>query len=158
MGRKGNGEGDEFVPRAVKISTGDEPPEVNATLLRLLSDGEKPKPGEPGTLADRLGWLVQDFMAVQSRAARHSRKAVKGTLTLKILFVSGPDGSHQYAVEDIAKPAKVPVQASMTFADETGEITGRPVEPLTEEMYRREKTAGAKSNGASPKSGDASGL
>lgn len=144
----------------ITIVTGDEPPEPNATLLALLRDGERPKPGEPGTLANRLGAEFQAFLAGQSRVARHRRAAVKGSVTLKIDFTSGPDGSHQYAVSSTAKPAKIPAGSSLTFADEDGELTGKPVEPLTEEMYRRERESpkAGKTETAGPKVGTASNL
>jgi hypothetical protein len=125
----------------IVISVGDEPQAPNTTLLALLRDGERPRPGDPGTLADRLGSECQAFMAGQSKVARHRRTAVRGSITLKIDFVSGPDGSHTYAVTTTAKAAKIPPASSMTFADEEGELTGRPVEPLTAEMYRRDDAA-----------------
>jgi len=151
--------------KKIVINVGDEAPEPNGTLLALLRDGEKRRPGDPrGELADRLGAEVQTFMASQTGVARHRRAAVKGSITLKIDFVSGPDGSHTYTVNSAIKTAKVPPSSSMTFADDDGEITGRPVEPLTEEMYRREREEQAekatkKTNGkADPKVGTASSL
>ncbi len=150
MGKKN----DEDRVRPITITTGDEPPEPNTTLIALLRDGEKLKPGDPrGTLADRLGAEAQTFMASQTRVAKHRRAAVKGSLTLRIDFVSGPDGSHGYAVSTTTKAAKIPPGVSLTFADEDGEMTGRPVEPLTEEMYRREAK---NTNATEPKVGAAS--
>lgn len=144
-------------PRIV-ITTGDEPPEPNGTFYALLRDGEKVKPGDPkGTLLDRLGGEVQEFLAIQGRVARHRRTAVKGSMTFTVSFVTGPDGSNAYAVDVKRKEAKIPAGSSMTFVDEDGEITGRPVEPLTEEMYRRERAAGKK-NEAEPAVGNASKL
>lgn len=142
-------------PRIV-IAVGDEPPEPNGTLIAMLRDGEKVKPGDPrGTLADRLGGEAQEFLATQTRVAKHRRTAVKGTITLTIAVTSGPDGSHAYAVECKAKTAKIPPGSSMTFADDDGELTGRPVEPLTELAYQREReTRGS----ADPKVGAASNL
>lgn len=145
-------------PRIV-ISTGDEPPEPNATLLALLRDGEKVRPGDPrGTLADRLGGETQSFMAHQAKVARHRRTAVKGSLTLVVQMVTGPDGSTAYGVEVKRKEAKIPVGSSMTFVDEDGELTGRPVEPLTEEMYRRERATDQKTTPEAPKAGAVSKL
>lgn len=144
-------------PRIV-IAIGDEPPEPNNTLLALLRDGEKVKPGDPrGTLSDRLGGEVQEFLSTQTRVAKHRRTAVKGTITLTISVTSGPDGSHAYSVESKTKAAKIPPGSSMTFADDDGELTGRPVEPLTDLAYQREAEARAKSS-ADPKVGAASNL
>lgn len=141
----------------ITITTGDEPPEPNSTLYALLRDGEKLRPGDPkGTLLDRLGAELQDFMAAQGRVARHRRTAVKGSVTLTISFVTGPDGSNGYAVDVKRKEAKIPPGASMTFADEDGELTGKPVEPLTEEMYRRARAD--ETPKAEPKVGAASKL
>lgn len=154
MGKKSRDD----VPRIV-IATADEPPEPNSTLLALLRDGEKLKPGDPrGTLADRLGAEVQGFMVEQGRVARYRRAAVKGSVTITINAVSGPDGSFQYSVDCKAKTAKIPAGTSMTFADEDGELTGRPVEPLTELAYQRERERESKTNNADPKVGSASNL
>jgi hypothetical protein len=143
-------------PRII-ITTGDEPPEPNTTLLALLRDGEKFKPGDPrGTLADRLGAVVQRFLADQKRAADYRRTAVKGKIVFTLNFVTGPDGSQTYTCEEKITAAKIPARTSMTFTDDDGEVTGRPVEPLTEEMYRREKAADKTS--AEPKVGAASKL
>lgn len=142
-----------YVPK-ITITTGEEPPECNTTLLALLRDGERPKPGEPGTLADRLGAEVQAFMAEQMRVARFRRSAVKGKIALAISFVTGPDGSQTYAVECKTTTAKIPPGTSMVFADEDGELTGRPVEPLTELAYERER----KINAAEPRAGAESKL
>ncbi len=147
---------DDDQPRII-IHAGNEAPEENTALYALLRDGEKLKPGDPrGTLLDRLGHEVQRFMAEQTRVANHRRAAVKGSITLSISFVSGPDGSHGYAVDSKIKAAKIPPGTSMTFADDDGEITGRPVEPLTEEMYRRERAE--KSTTPDPKVGAGSKL
>lgn len=128
----------------ITITTGDEAPEPNSTLLALLRDGEKMRPGDPrGTLADRLGAETQAFMAEQMRVAKYRRAAVKGKITLSIAFVTGPDGSQTYAVECKTTTAKIPPGTSMVFADDDGELTGRPVEPLTEAMYAREREAKA---------------
>lgn len=144
-------------PRII-ISTGDEPPEPNSTLLALLRDGEKMKPGDPrGTLADRLGAETQEFIEHQIKVAKHRRCAVKGKFIITAAVVVGPDGSVQYSMEFKDTRAKIPAATSMTFADEDGELTGRPVEPLTEEMYRREREAD-KSSKAEPKVGAASNL
>lgn len=144
----------------IRIALADEPPEQNSTLLALLRDGEKIKPGDVrGTLADRLGAEVQTFMAGQTKVAKHRRTAVKGSITLKLEFVSGPDGSHAYAATTTVKAAKVPPGTSMTFADEEGELTGRPVEPLTELMHQREAASRpAPANPAEPKVGAPSAL
>lgn len=139
------------------ISTGDEPPDHNATLLALLRDGEKFKPGDPrGTLADRLGAVFQQFMAGQMRAAEYRRTAVKGEIAIVFKFTTGPDGSQTYTCEEKVKAAKLPARTSMTFTDDDGEVTGRPVEPLTEEMYRRDRAANETK--AEPKVGAASKL
>jgi hypothetical protein len=130
--------GDDDGPRPITITMGDEAPEPNGTLYGLLRDGEKIKPGDPrGTLIDRLGAEMQAFQAEQVRVAKHRRAAVKGSVTITFSVVTGPDGSQQYACEMKAKTAKIPPGMSMVFVDEDGELTGRPVEPLTEEMYRR---------------------
>lgn len=138
-------------PRKITITTGDEPPQKNNTLLALLRDGERARPGEPGTLADRLGNEVQNFLAEQMRVARHRRTAVSGTVTITIKSVVGPDGSHAYDVAMSVKTAKIPPGSSLCFIDEDGDITGRPVEPLIEEMTRRERAANT--NPAEPKVG-----
>ncbi len=152
MSKKKNDGGPSFT-----IRVADEPPEVNTTLLALLRDGEKMRPGDVrGQLSDRLGAELQGFMSEQTRVAKHRRAAVRGTVTLAIAFVSGPDGSHSYAVDSKVKAAKIPPGTSMTFADDDGELTGRPVEPLTAEMYRREDAE--QKNAAEPKVGAASKL
>ncbi len=139
MGKNKSRSADDASPRIV-ITTGDEPPEPNFTLLSLLRDGEKMKPGDSrGTLADRLGAEVQSFMIEQTRVAKFRRTAVKGSITISISAVSGPDGSFSYAVDAKTKTAKIPPGVSMTFADDDGELTGRPVEPLTELAYQRER-------------------
>lgn len=147
---------DDDVPR-ITINVGDLAPEPNPTLLALLRDGEKIKPSDArGTLADRLGAETQAFLAYQTKVANYRRCAVKGTITIAVAVTSGPDGSHTYSVESKDKRAKIPAGVSMTYAGADGELTGRPVEPLTQEMYKREA---AKSNGgASPKVGGASNL
>lgn len=143
-------------PRTIKITMADEPPEPNNTLLALLRDGEKFKPGDHrGTLADRLGAVFQDFMSRQMQAADYRRSAVKGEISITFKFTTGPDGSQSYTCEEKVKGAKLPARTSMTFSDEDGELTGRPVEPLIEEMHRRE---GEKNNGKAPAVGKASGL
>lgn len=143
----------------INIVVGDEPPEPNPTLLAILRDGEKAKPGDPrGTLADRLGAEVQDYMREQARVARHRRTAVKGTVTLTIATVSGPDGSFTYAVDCKTKTAKIPPGVSMTFIDDDGELTGRPAEPLTELAYQRQRAAENKPTPAEPKVGPGSNL
>lgn len=141
----------------IVIIGGDQPPETNTTLLALLRDGEKVKPGDPrGTLADRLGAELQGYIAEQMRVAKHRRTPVKGKVVLTISTVSGPDGSLGYAVDTKITTAKIPPGASMTFTDEDGELTGRPVEPLTEKMYERERAQqGAK---AEPMAGASSKL
>lgn len=144
--------------RPIIITTGDEPPDPNNTLLALLRDGERPKPGEPGTLADRLGHVVQEFMAEQLRAAEYRRTPVKGKLVLSFSFITGPDGSQTYVCEEKVTKAKIPARSSMTFTDGDGELTGRPVEPLTEEMYRREREKKPAKTNAEPKVGNASNL
>lgn len=142
----------------ITITTGDEPPEPNSTLYALLRDGEKLRPGDArGTLIDRLGGELQEFLVTQIRVAKHRRTAVKGTVTMTLSFVTGPDGSNHYAVDVKRKEAKIPAGASMTFADEDGELTGRPVEPLTEEMYRRAR-AGDEKTPEAPKAGAVSKL
>lgn len=146
---------DGYVPK-ITITTGEEPPERNTTLLALLRDGERPKPGEPGTLADRLGGEVQAFQAEQVRVAKHRRTTVKGKIVLTLTTVTGPDGSQQYGVEMKTTVAKIPAGMSMVFVDEDGELTGRPVEPLTEAMYERERAA--KTNAAEPRVGAESKL
>lgn len=146
---------DQDAARPITITTGDEPPEPNPTLIALLRNGEKVKPGDvSGTLADRIGAEVQAFMATQIRVAKHTRRAVKGAVTIVLTFATGPDGSQMYACDTKIKAAKIPPGMSMTFADDDGELTGRPVEPLTEEMYRREKATTT----AEPKVGAASKL
>lgn len=146
--------------RPIIINVGDESPDPNNTLLALLRDGEKVKPGDPrGTLSDRLGAEAQAFIAEQIRVAKYRRAPVKGSITLTLAFVTGPDGSQSYTCESKIKTAKIPAGTSMAFADDDGELTGRPVEPLTEEMYRREreKKPAPKTN-AEPKVGNASNL
>lgn len=144
--------------RPIIIKTGDEAPEPNSTFLALLRDGEKVKPGDPrGTLADRLGGEVQGFMAEQMRVAKHRRTAVKGSVTLTISTVTGADGLFTYSVDSKVKTAKVPPGTTMTFVDDDGELTSRPVEPLTEKMYERERAA-KDTNPAEPKVGGASPL
>lgn len=139
----------------ITIHIPDAPPEPNTTLLDMLRDGERPKPGEPGTLANRLGREVQDFLAHQHRVAGHRRTAVKGKLVLDVAVTTGPDGSHQYSVSVKKTEAKIPAATSMTFTDEDGELLSRPAEPLTEEMYRREKQKAATPD---PKAGASSKL
>jgi hypothetical protein len=144
-------------PRII-ISTGDEPPEANTTLYALLRDGEKLKPGDArGTMLDRLGALFQEFMAGQMRAAEYRRSAVKGEIALVFKFTTGPDGSQAYTCEEKVKAAKLPARASMTFVDEDGEITGRPAEPLVDEMHRREREGNGKTS-AEPRVGAAAKL
>lgn len=142
-------------PRIV-IAIGDEPPEPNNQFLALLRDGEKHKPGDArGTLADRLGGELRDFLATQTRAAQHGRSAVKGTFTVTLSFTSGADGSHPYTCETKIKTAKIPPKPSMIFTDEDGEMIGRPAEPLTDLAYKREAESKAS---ADPKVGAASNL
>ncbi len=125
----------------IMVNPADELPEPNSTLLALLRDGEKPKPGEPGTLADRLGGVVQDFLRKQVATANHNRAPVKGTITLKLNFVTGPDGSHAYTCKEAVKLAEIVPRPSVVFADEEGELLSRPAEPLTELAYKRQKDA-----------------
>lgn len=138
--------------RPITITTGPDLPEPNPTLYGLLRDGEKSRPGEDGTLLDRLGGEAQAFMAEQIRVARHLRRPVKGMLTLAIAFTTGPDGSQTYLCDSKSKSAKIPPAPSMVFTGDDGELTGRPVEPLTELAYRREKNA-ATPTSAEPKAG-----
>jgi len=147
----------EFIPKAVIIG-GEDIPEPNSTLLALLRDGERPKPGEPGTLSDRLGAVAQAFMAEQMRAAEYRRTPVKGKLVLTFSFVTGPDGSQSYTCEEKVTKAKIPAKSSMTFTDGDGELTGRPAEPLTELAYERERKKSTEKSGAGPKVGGASNL
>lgn len=146
--------------RKITISTGDEAPEPNGTLLALLRDGESPRPGEPGTLADRLGAEVQAFFAGQLKVARHLRRGVKGTVSLTITVATGPDGSQMYGVESKTKGTKIPAGVSMKFTGDDGELTNQPVSPLEQEMYRREKAAQGVDKGASaePMAGKPSNL
>ncbi len=148
---------DDDTPRRITIAMGDEPPEANSTLYALLRTGEKSKPGDAnGTLLDRLGAEVQEYLATQTRVAKHRRTAVAGSITITIKTADGPDGSHGYAVECKTKPARIPAGVSMTFADEDGELTGRPGEPLTDRMYERERAN--KTNPTEPKVGGGSSL
>lgn len=144
--------------RRIIIRTGEEPIEPNSTLIDLLVDGERPKPGEPGMLAHRLGHEVQAFMAEQVRVATHGRTAATGTVTITMQFVTGMDGSNNYAVDIKTKAAKIPPRTTVTFVNEDGELTGRPVEPLTEEMNRRERASKIATPSADPKAGAASTL
>lgn len=129
------------------IVKADDLPDPNGTLISMLADGERPKAGEPGTLADRLGGEMQEFLAYQTRVADKRRSAVKGTVTLKIDVSTGPDGSHIYQVSSTEKRAKMPAGISTVFTDEDGDLIGRPMSdgPLTDEMKRRE--VATKSNG-----------
>ncbi len=147
----------EFIPKAIVIG-GEDIPEPNSTLLALLRDGERPKPGEPGTLADRLGHEAQAFLAGQMRAAEYRRTAVKGKFVITLDIVTGPDGSQSYTCETKTTKAKIPAKSSMTFTDGDGELTGRPAEPLTELAYERERKKSTEKSGAGPKVGGASNL
>lgn len=127
----------------IKINIDDNVPEPNNTLLALLRDGERPKPGEPGTLGDRLGAFVQAFLAHQTKVAGARRTPVKGVVTMKVEFVSGPDGSHSFSVTETEKRAKLPAGMSMVFTDEEGDLTSRPrtEEPITEYITKKTKEA-----------------
>lgn len=145
----------------ITIVAGDEPPDPNSTFSALLRDGEKFKPGDVrGTLMDRLGAVFQEFMGKQMRAAEYRRSPVKGKITLTFNFTTGPDGSQTYTCEEKITTAKIPARTSMAFTDDDGEMTGRPVEPLTDEMYRRERDSvkSDKSETAGPRVGAASNL
>lgn len=145
-------------PRIV-INVGDMAPEPNATLFAILRDGEKLKPGDArGTLLDRLGGELQTFFADQKRVAGYRHTPVKGTVTLTIAVTTGPDGSQGYTVESKTKGAKIPPGMSMTFTDDDGEVTGRPVEPPTELAHDRERKAKQNVSDAEPKVGAASNL
>lgn len=127
-------------PRRITIDVRDEPPAPNSTLIRALKGGERPKPGEPGTLLDRLGAEFQDFLMTQHRVAAHRRTAVAGSFTITIKTSDGPDGSHMFATSTAAKVAKIPAGTSMVTTDEDGDLIGAPPadEPLIDEMKRRE--------------------
>lgn len=144
--------------RRIIIRTGEEPIEPNSTLIALLRDGEPPKPGYPGTLAHRLGHETQEFLSEQVRVATHRRVAVTGSITITMEFVTGADGSNSYATQIKTKAAKIPPGTTIVFVDEDGELTGRPVEPLTEEMERRERASKIATPSADPKVGAASNL
>ncbi|HET9951428.1 MAG TPA: hypothetical protein VFS09_06495 [Candidatus Eisenbacteria bacterium] len=143
----------------IMIKVADEPPDPNTTFSALLRDGEKFKPGDArGTLMDRLGAVFQEFMRGQMAAAEYKRSAVKGKVVLTFDFTTGPDGSQTYTCDEKITAAKLPKRASMTFTDEDGEMTGRPAEPLTDEMYRRERAAKNDTKATEPKVGAPSNL
>jgi hypothetical protein len=143
--------------KTFKIKIDDGAVEPNSTLLALLWDGEKLKPGDArGTLADRLGAVFQRFMAAEMQAADYRRSAVKGKVVLTFNFTTGPDGSQTYTCEEKVTGAKIPPRSSMTFTDIDGELTSKPVEPLIDEMRRREQDE--KNSGKAPAVGKASGL
>lgn len=143
----------------ITIKVADEPPDPNTTFLAMLRQGEKFKPGDAtGTLADRLGAVFQEFMAGQMKAAEYKRSAVKGKVVLTFDFTTGPDGSQTYTCDEKVTAAKLPKRASMAFTDDDGELTGRPAEPLIDEMHRREREEQKTKAAADPKVGAASKL
>ena len=95
--------------------------------------------GQMRRLGDSVDWSRERFTMDEGLS-----RAVQ--TIFKQLFVDGLIYRAERIINWCPRCLTALSDIEVDHTDDDGELTGRPVEPLTEEMYRRESAAGTKTN------------